>query len=200
MKIGAIILAAGASTRMGTSKQMLEVKGEYLLTRTIKTVESASIDDIVVVLGARDALHRTIINNQRVNVITNESWNTGMGSSIKRGLLSLMSEDADLDAVIIFVCDQPVLTREIIAGIISTFKTARKPIVASGYSDSAGVPALFARSYFDKLNQLPDDQGAKKIIVQHIGDLVIVPFPGGEIDLDTMEDYEKFVNAGEADQ
>ncbi|HEU5147692.1 MAG TPA: nucleotidyltransferase family protein [Chryseosolibacter sp.] len=195
MKIGAIILAAGASTRMGTSKQMLQVNGEYLLTRTIKTVEGASIDNIVVVLGARDALHRTIINAQ-VHVVTNEAWAAGMGSSIKSGLQSLLSEHPDLDAVIILVCDQPMLTSEIIAGIISTFHTTRKPIVASGYSDSAGVPALFARSYFDKLNELPDDQGAKKVILQNSADVVVVPFPGGAIDLDTMEDYQKFVKTG----
>lgn len=196
MKIAAIILAAGASTRMGASKQMLQVNGEYLLTRTIKTTEGAIIDHIVVVLGARDALHRTIISNQQVNVVTNEAWAAGMGSSIKSGLQSLLSEHPDLDAVIILVCDQPMLTSEIIAGIISTFHTTKKPIVASGYSASAGVPALFARSYFDKLNQLPDDQGAKKVILQNSADVVVVPFPGGEIDLDTMEDYQKFVKTG----
>lgn len=198
MKIGGIILAAGGSSRMGTSKQMLEVNGEYLLNRTVRTVADAGIGQIVVVLGAEEALHRSIISHQPVNVVANEAWQTGMGSSIKRGLRSLRNQDQNLDAVIILVCDQPMLRPEIISGIVSTFQATKKAIVASGYSESVGVPALFARSYFDKLDQLPDDQGAKRIILQNLADVEVVPFPGGEIDLDTIDDYEKFIRAGKA--
>lgn len=198
MKIGGIILAAGGSSRMGTSKQMLEVNGEYLLNRTVRTVADAGIGQIVVVLGAEEALHRSIISHQPVNVVANEAWQTGMGSSIKRGLRSLRYQDQNLDAVIILVCDQPMLRPEIISGIVSTFQATKKAIVVSGYSESVGVPALFARSYFDKLDQLPDDQGAKRIILQNLADVEVVPFPGGEIDLDTIDDYEKFIRAGKA--
>lgn len=199
MKIGAIILAAGASTRMGTSKQMLEIQGENLLTRTIKTVAAAGIDDMAIVLGAREQTHRAVLGAYKADIVINTDWERGMGSSIKRGLKYLMASQADLDAAIIFVCDQPMLTSDIISEIVSAFLTTKKPIVASGYSDSAGVPALFARSLFTTLNDLPDDQGAKKIIKQHPADVVMVPFPGGEIDLDTIEDYQKFVSAAKTD-
>lgn len=193
MNIGAIILAAGASTRMGASKQMLQINGEYLLTGTIRTVQEAGLEHIVVVLGAREAMHRKIISNHHVDVVINDRWETGMGSSIKAGLQQLLSTEPKKDAAIFFVCDQPMLTRDVVSRIVSTFETVSKPIVASRYADSAGVPVLFARSYFAKLAAIPDDHGAKIIIKQNPADVIEVAFPGGDIDIDTKEDYERFV-------
>lgn len=193
MKTGAIILAAGASSRMGTSKQLLDVNGEALLTRTINSVINAGLADIVVVLGADEAAHRNILHQLKVHITVNELWEAGMGSSIKAGMHHLIAQVPDVQAVIIFVCDQPMLTADIISGIIARFREIKKQIVASGYSDAAGVPVLFARSYFATLMQLPDDQGAKKIILQNPDDVAIVPFAGGEIDLDTRDDYERFL-------
>lgn len=200
MNIGAIILAAGASTRMGTSKQMLQINGEPLLSRTINAIAGAGIDRIVVVLGAHETAHRTLINSDHVSVVINERWQTGMGSSIKAGLQYLTSVHRDIDAVIISVCDQPMLNSTVISGIVAAYDSTGRSIIASGYSDSAGVPVLFARSRFSELNALPDDQGAKKILMRSAeNDVVVVPFRGGEIDLDTLEDYQKFVTAGETD-
>lgn len=193
MKHGAIILAAGSSSRMGSSKQMLAVNGQALLSRTVGTVIAGGISDVVVVLGANESTHRQVLQGYSVNIVVNERWERGMGSSIKAGLNHLGTTVPDLQAVFIFVCDQPLLTPDVISAMTSKFDEAGKLIVASGYSEAAGVPVLFDRSYFDRLLQLPDDQGAKKIILENPDNVVIVPFPGGETDLDTREDYEHFL-------
>jgi molybdenum cofactor cytidylyltransferase len=96
--------------------------------------------------------------------------------------------------VIISVCDQPLLSADHISHLLKKHEETRKPIVASRYSGKPGVPALFDRACFSKLQALGDDQGAKSLMLQNPGDVAQVEFPGGQVDLDTMEDYERFVN------
>lgn len=192
MNCGAIVLAAGSSSRMGRSKQMLEINGEPLLIRTIRRVLEAGITPLCVVLGSEEKAHRRILEGLPVQVVHNRSWESGMGSSIKAGLLHLMSSHPSLEATLILVCDQPLLKPENIRNLLSTYEAHNKPIIASRYSGMPGVPALFTRAYFDQLAALPDDQGARKIILQNPDDVTEVDFPGGEVDLDTPGDYEAF--------
>jgi len=193
MKIAAIILAAGSSSRMGRSKQMLDIHGERLLIKTIQAVLDAGITNVVVVLGSDEAAHRKLIEHLPVNSVGNADWKSGMGSSIKRGLAYLAANHPAMEGAILSVCDQPLLSKEIIGNLIRRYKETQKPVVASAYSGAPGVPVLFHKSYFEKLAELPDDQGAKRIILQSRSDVSVVPFPGGEIDLDTMGDYDAFV-------
>ena len=193
MNLGGIILAAGSSSRMGQSKQMLEVNGETLLRKTVQTVLTTPIQHIVVVLGANEINHRDSLSGLAIDIIVNHRWSNGMGTSIKAGM-EFLSRTGGIDAVVIFVCDQPLLSAEVILGLISEYQTSGKQIVASSYSHSAGVPAIFDKSLFNALLDLPDEHGAKKIIERDISETALVPFAGGEIDLDTMEEYKKFVD------
>lgn len=193
MNSGAIILAAGPSSRMGRSKQLLDIKGEKLLVKTIQTVLKAGISAVSVVLGAREQEHRNAIQQLPVDIVFNKHWERGMGSSLKSGLLHLLSTYPALDTVVILVCDQPLLRSENISALLKRYQETGKPLIASRYSRMPGVPSLFAKSYFEKLARLPDDQGAKKIILQNQADVSEVEFRGGEVDLDTMEDYDAFV-------
>lgn len=195
MKYGAIILAAGGSTRMGQSKQMLDIRGQKLLPKTIGTVLRSHIQSVVVVLGARAEDHIKMIKEFPVEVVQNKDWAKGMGNSLKAALLHLIASHPALDAVIVLVCDQPLLESQNVQNLISAFEESRKPVIASRYSGMPGVPALFDRSYFDKLSTLPDDQGAKKIILQNRTDVLEVDFAGGEVDLDTPEDYDTFMTS-----
>src|SRR5687768_16583151 len=151
MNIGIIILAAGSSSRMGRSKQLLEIEGEPLLCRCVKVAQAANPNHIVVILGANEKAHREIIDKLPVHIISNYYWKTGMGSSIKTGLNYLIQEVSDLEAVIITVCDQPALTAEHLGKLIQKFNQKKKSIIASSYSNSTGVPVLFGRSFFSNL-------------------------------------------------
>src|SRR5690606_5807042 len=97
------------------------------------------------------------------------------------------------DGIILMVCDQPALTAQHLRNLIQQFYETKKPIVASSYAGSGGVPVLFGRSFFSNLLLLGDDQGAKKIVSQFPSQVALVEFSEGVLDLDTEEDYEKYL-------
>jgi len=194
MDIGIIILAAGASSRMGRSKQLLEIEGEALLCRCAKIALTVNPNNVVVILGANEKPHREVLEKLPVKLVSNYYWKTGMGSSIKTGLNYLLQSGAELDAVILMVCDQPALTSAHLLRLIQKYAEKQRSIIASAYDNSSGVPALFGRSFFSNLLLLSDDQGAKKIIQQFPRQVETVEFPKGSIDLDTEEDYQNYLN------
>jgi molybdenum cofactor cytidylyltransferase len=117
-----------------------------------------------------------------------------MGKSIKTGLQHLLNLRPDLSQVILMVCDQPYLGTNQLISLRSVSLATEKPIVASYYNHSPGVPALFTRRLFPQLLALEDSHGAKKVIQQNLQEAELLPFPEGDIDLDTLEDYLNFLN------
>lgn len=195
MDIGIIILAAGASSRMGQSKQLLPIQGTTLLERIVTTAQALKPSHTVVVLGANEKQHAAILKNTNVQSIVNPAWQNGMGSSLKTGLQHLLSISRTTDAIIILVCDQPAVTTVYLESIVGQYKTSGKAIIASFYSGSPGVPALFDQTIFPELLNMDDAHGAKKIIQKHEALTELIPFPEGSIDLDTPEDYHNFVGS-----
>lgn len=193
MRTDIIILAAGSSSRMGVSKQLLEIDGEPLLVRAVKISCSTTADRVVVVLGANEEAHRRMLHGHTVEIISNNGWATGMGSSIKAGLQALLHALPGTEAAIITVCDQPLLRREHLQALMDTAQQGTASIVASWYAGAAGVPALFTRLHFGELLQLDDAQGAKKVLQHHAPRLVTVDFAGGSVDLDTEDDVKEFL-------
>jgi molybdenum cofactor cytidylyltransferase len=187
-----IILAAGNSSRMGQSKQLLKIGDETLLQRAVKTAVEAGVAKIVVVLGADDKVHAESIRDFPVSSVVNEKWESGMGSSLKAGLKFLMANAPSISGVIVMVCDQPLVTSKHIASLISLHHKKAKPLVASRYSNTYGVPALFTKKYFNQILGLGDNEGAKKIIMTHEKDLALMDLPEAAVDLDTVEDLNRF--------
>ena len=192
-RISIILLAAGSSSRMGQSKQLLEVNGIPLLLHSVRAALDSGANSVNIILGANENAHREVIRNEPVRVISNHYWKSGMGSSIKAGLNHVVREHSDTEAVIIMVCDQPAISADHLRNLMAAYKTSNSPIVASAYSGTTGVPALFSRAFFSNILMLKDDQGAKKIIEQFPEQRVTVDFPDGAIDLDTGEDYQNYV-------
>lgn len=191
-KIAILLLAAGSSSRMGQSKQLLTIQGEPLLLRTAKSALQSNANQVAVVLGANADQHEEVIKTLPVTIIVNEEWKNGMGSSIKAGLNHLMNATPALNAVLILVCDQPLLTTALLDEIISSYLETKKKIISSFYGGSLGVPAFFDQSLFPKLLQLEDQQGAKKVILGDSDQAHFIQWPEGEVDLDTWEEYLKF--------
>jgi len=191
--IGIIILAAGSSSRMGQSKQLLMIDGEALLLKTIKTALQLKAATVVV-LGAREDEHTAILRDQPIATIVNTNWQKGMGSSLKAGLQYILVCSPSVASVIVLVCDQPALTSIHLLKLIQVYRTSGKSIIASYYSHAPGVPALFDKLHFSELLQMDDTHGAKKIIQQHSDKTAIVDFEDGSIDLDTLEDYQNYIN------
>lgn len=193
MNISLVLLAAGASSRLGQSKQMLPVEGVPLLEHAAKTALASGVKDVIVILGANEQPHLNAIQTLPVTTIANHYWKSGIGSSIKSGLNYLIRKSPDTEAVILMVCDQPSLTPQHLRNLIETFNQTKAPIVASQYANTLGVPALFARSFFTNLLMLRDEQGAKKLIEQFQTQVKPVDFPEGSIDIDTQEDYQNYI-------
>jgi molybdenum cofactor cytidylyltransferase len=194
LNISIILLAAGSSSRMGQSKQLLDIQGEPLLLYSTKRALECGAQHVIVVLGANEQAHRDVIQELPISIVANHYWKSGMGSSIKSALNYLVRKSPETEGVIIMVCDQPGLTAQHLRELIQTFKQTRNPIIASSYSDTKGVPALFARSFFSNILMLKDEQGAKKIIEQFPERVLGVDFPGGIHDLDTTEDYRNYLS------
>jgi molybdenum cofactor cytidylyltransferase len=188
--VAIVILAAGSSSRMGQSKQLLGVHDTTMLTHAITVALHARPAVVAVVLGAHAKQHRESIQFMPVTIVLNNEWETGMGSSLKAGLHHIEVHHPDVSAVLFMVCDQPALTTQHLLNLIG--KTD-KPIVASYYAGSSGVPALFNKTLFPTLNALRNDQGAKKMFQLFPEQVSNVDFPQGELDLDTMEDYQAYL-------
>ena len=192
MEVGIILLAAGSSSRMGQSKQLLKIKEVAMLVYSITIALESGMHPVVVVLGANEEEHRKAIVNLDIDIISNPAWNRGMGSSLKVGLNYLSKHASQPEAVIVMVCDQPLLTGDHLKKIKEKYLESNKSIVASHYSGTVGVPVLFHKILFSEIMALPDDHGAKMIIQQHPNDTFAIDFPEGSIDLDTPNDYRNF--------
>jgi molybdenum cofactor cytidylyltransferase len=189
--IAVIVLAAGSSTRLGQSKQLVVVKGKTLLENSIQAGLDSGAERVVVVLGAQAIIHKKAIEHLPVEVVVNEDWKKGMGNSLKTALQHVISNYPKTEAVVITVCDQPYLTSDHLRKLISMYHQTQAEIIASVYCQTKGVPALFSQSLFDQLFQLAETEGARKIIQDYPAIFPLVEFPNGDIDLDTPEDLSR---------
>lgn len=191
-KIGLIILAAGASVRLGTPKQLLNFRGETLLRRIARESLASRCRPVVVVFGAEIDKFTTELKDLDVFIAKNPSWKSGMGSSVKAGLEKLLEIKKSAEAVVLTVCDQPFVTKQVINELVKTYRTTQAPIIASAYQETLGVPALFSKKLFPRLSELENSGGAKQIIRQFQAETKSLPFPAGAIDIDTPQDFAKF--------
>ena len=184
--VAAIVLAAGASRRLGQPKQLLMLEGETLLARSVRLAGEAGAAPVLVVVGAHAALIGASVPLDHAAVVMNEEWDQGIASSIHAGLKAL---DAGARGVLILACDQPRLSADHLRGLIETFAAQSQPtIVASNYAGVVGIPAVFPREAFPHLLALSGDKGARSLLMRPPCPLIALPFDGGEVDIDQPDD------------
>jgi molybdenum cofactor cytidylyltransferase len=190
--VAAIVLAAGASRRLGQPKQLLTFKGETLLARSIRLANEAGAGPVLVVLGAHRERIRAAVSLDDMGIAINEEWEQGIASSIHAGLNRLGAIADDAQGVLILSCDQPRLTAEHMRQLIDSFYSQAEPcIVASAYAGVLGIPAVFPRIAFSHLLALSGDKGARALLMQPPCRLIPLPFEGGEIDIDRPGDLRE---------
>jgi molybdenum cofactor cytidylyltransferase len=182
----AIVLAAGASRRMGQPKQLLALVGETLLHRATRIALEAGCDPTLVVLGYEAKAVGTALAHLPATMVINPLWNEGMASSIRAGLDAVPQNVA---AVLLLACDQPAVDANFLKSMISTYRLEPGRIVAASYAGAIGIPALFPRRYFEALKALTGDRGARALL--EASDVLSLPLPGGEMDIDTIVDFEE---------
>jgi len=175
VKVAGIVLAAGASTRLGRPKQLEVVNGERLLDRAVRACHEAELSPVVVVLGANSESIRNICDLASTQVVENDAWAEGMASSLRAGLCAL---SGDVEAAILTTCDMPFVDGRHLRMLVELSEHTRSN-VASWYEGWRGIPACFQRESFDALQQLLGDTGGRALLINAP---VVELFNGSDVD------------------
>ena len=185
----AVILAAGASRRFGSPKQLARYRGETLVARSVRLAHQAGAEGVWVVLGyCADPIRRALREGGATPVgtrtVRNPRWRDGMGRSLACGVRAL---NGRARAVLVCLADQPLLEAEDLAALVLAWRASPRSIVASRYAGKLGVPAIFPRCHFGGLKCLSGDRGAQ-VLLASSSDVLSVPIPLAAVDVDESRD------------
>jgi molybdenum cofactor cytidylyltransferase len=184
--VSAVVLAAGASTRMGKQKLLLPLGGEPLITRVVRAVCDAGFDDVLVVVGHEHEQVLQALAGLPIRHAFNPAFATGMGSSFRTAVENL----TDSEAAMFALADQPFVTATEYRRVLEAYRQHRSPIVSVRYGDVMAPPHLFTREFFPELAVL--EHGARPVLLRHRDRTMILTFaPDLLVDVDTPEDYEE---------
>lgn len=192
MNIAALILAAGKSSRMGEVKQLLPWLNNTLLGNAIEVANKATIDKVYVVLGAEAQRIQESLTSRNYQVILNQHWQEGLGSSISAGVSGILNSEPETSAILIMLADQPFIDSTYINSMIEHYMGNDGKIIATQYGSKMGVPAIFDKSFFSALQNLKGDLGAGRLIAKNKTNCYSVDPGKKATDLDTPEDYATF--------
>ena len=194
LAVGAVVLAAGGSTRLGRPKQLVDYGGRPLVRRAAESALAAATGGgpVVVVLGARADEVRAALAGLPVRLVTNEGWAEGMSTSVVAGVRALLDAAPTIDAALLTLADQPLVDAAALGALVAAFAERRTAIVAAAYGDAVGAPALFARARLDALLALPPgDRGAGALIRgARPEEVTRVPLAAAALDVDTPADVD----------
>jgi len=186
LQIGAVVLAAGGSTRLGRPKQLIVHEGATLVRHAVIAAHDTGARPVIVVLGAdAELVAAQVPDRPGIETVFNPQWQTGISSSICAGLKALSARG--VDGVLMTLADQPRVSATALDRLIAAFSENNR-IVASGYSGTSGVPAIFGSEYFPELLKLEGDRGAGAWLRSGSDSTTVVPFPEAEVDVDTEVD------------
>lgn len=186
--MAAVVLAAGSSTRMGRNKLLLELGGETLVRRAVRSAAEAGLDEVVVVLGHEEPRVRAELAGLACTPVVNPDHAEGAGTSVHAGVRRL----ADADAMVFVLADMPFVTAEMIATLVERYREARPLLVVSRYGAVQAPPTLYDRALFDELLRIPGERGAKEVARRHEREAVAVMWPeSARRDIDVPADYER---------
>jgi CTP:molybdopterin cytidylyltransferase MocA len=181
----AIVLAAGASTRFGSPKQLVRIAGRPLLHTAVTRASEVTGSALIVVLGCGAAELGALLKHSPGSVVINQDWREGLASSIRAGIARLPLTCA---GALLLLADQPAVSTDDLKRLAGTWRKQPQYIAAALYAGTVGVPAIFPRSLFPELAQLRGDAGARILLRRNAARVVRVPMPSAAIDVDTPED------------
>jgi molybdenum cofactor cytidylyltransferase len=197
-RFGAVVLAAGMSSRMGEAKQLLRLGENTLLGQVLENVRSSRGKEIVLVLGHEAERIKERISTDNLSVVINESYQQGMGTSLRAGLAAL---PAGVDAALIVLADQPFVLPRTLDLLMEAYTRSSAQILIPTFKGFRGNPVLLDRSVFSEVMALTGDIGCRAIFGNHLEGIVKVPVEdiGILLDMDSKDDFEllnDFRNAG----
>jgi molybdenum cofactor cytidylyltransferase len=188
-QIAALILAAGASSRMGRPKQLLDWGGRPLVRAAAEVALAAGLDPVLAVVGGAQEAVEAALAELPLRIVPNADYADGQSTSLRAGIAALGPE---VEAVVVLLGDQPFVSAAIVARLLAEWRASRAPIVAPVYAGQRGNPVLFARAIFPELLAVQGDQGARAVLAADQARVLLVPFDDARplSDIDTPEDYE----------
>ncbi|MGN6506599.1 MAG: nucleotidyltransferase family protein [Tepidisphaeraceae bacterium] len=192
--LAAIVLAAGASSRMGRPKQLLTIEGEPLLRRAVRMADQAGCCPIHVVLGCQAHLMMPALAGTAVRTVVNDQWALGMGTSIRCGIEAVLRDVPDVSRVLLMLCDQPRVTAETLQRLDAHQHASQAQVAVAAFEGTIGPPVIVTGDRIAALRYLPDDRGAKALWAEQPQSVLKVDCPEAAIDVDTPAAWEKLLS------
>lgn len=184
--VSGVVLAAGASSRMGQHKLLLPLGGESLVRRVTAQILDAGFDDVLVIAGHEHAAVIAALDGLPVRHAVNADYATGMGSSFRTAIGAL----PDSMAAMFALADQPLLTSREYRRLLDAHRHDPAGIVSVRYGEVTAPPHLFARRFFPELAVL--EHGARPVLQRHADATIVLHLPPELLlDIDTPDDYER---------
>lgn len=190
-----VILAAGSASRFGGCKLLADWQGQPLITASINAASVLKSEKMIIVAGAfysqlkESTLIATHFNSGSVELIEFRDWPLGMGHSLAFGVSQLPSDNP----VLILLGDQPLISAQDLQNLYSAWSTQPTKIACANFANTLGVPAIFPARFKTELRACTGDRGAKLLLTRHANELIKVPMPSAEFDIDTPTDLERLL-------
>jgi CTP:molybdopterin cytidylyltransferase MocA len=182
---GIVVLAAGASQRLGQSKQLLCIDGETLVHRAVRLALATAPAAAVLVVGAVGDAVAAAVADLPIRRVDCADWARGMGASLRVGLAALPESCA---GALVVLCDQPALGGAHLAALVAAWRANPRGAAASAYAGRLGVPALLPRAWFAELQREPGDHGARDLLARRHDETTAVANAALAHDIDTPGD------------
>jgi molybdenum cofactor cytidylyltransferase len=190
-KLGAVLLAAGGSSRMGRPKQLLRIEDEALVTRMARCMLELEPASVMVVTGSASQAVNEQLSGLPILIVHNPRWEEGMAGSLAAGVKKLPVE---IDGVLLMLCDQWQVTLEDLQQLVHVWNADISQIAAACWHDGGqqviGPPAIFPRAMFEELTTLKGDRGARAVIEKHRERASFLAMENARFDLDEPADLE----------
>jgi molybdenum cofactor cytidylyltransferase len=173
-RVAGLVLAAGASTRMGANKLLLELDGEPLVRRATRAALDAGLDPVLVVVGHEAERTRAAIADLPCTAVLNPSYEEGQGSSLRAGAAALPPDAA---AAVVLLGDMPLVTAAMVRTVVARWRATGAPVVVSDYAGVLAPPTLFDRAVLPELAALGGETAARPVVERHRAAAETVPWP-----------------------
>ncbi len=197
MPVGAIVLAAGASTRMGQQKLLLPFAGTTVIAHIVRELHAAQVAAVHVVVGHEPDRVRAALSSTRVNIVENPDYTRGMLSSVRSGLASAPSA---WTAALIALGDQPLIRAAHAARLLAVHAAEPDRILVPGHDGRRGHPLLLPRRYWDEAAVQHNDTGLRGLLQAHAGEVRVLELGTDDVlsDMDTPDDYARTLARAES--
>jgi len=191
-----VVLAAGASRRMGRAKQLLPVAGRPLLEGVVASACASRLDEVLVVIGARADEILAAVDLGRARALLNPDHAAGMSTSLRAGLAAL---GPNVERAVVILGDQPAISAELLDELLDLQDRSGLPAAALSFDGLLHPPVVLRRELWGDLASLEGDVGCRAVIRARPELVAAVPVPGGlrhPVDVDTPEDYARLLGEG----